>query len=38
MSKKQQGTKSEWAKHLRKYGKRSANKAARKYGKKNAIM
>lgn len=33
MSKKAEGTKGEWAKHLRKYGKRKANKANRRFHK-----
>lgn len=33
MSKKQEGSKGEWAKHLRKYGKRMANKANRRFYK-----
>ena len=36
MSKKREGTKGEWAKHLRKYGKRAANKGNRCHHK-NAI-
>jgi len=35
MSKKQEGVKSEWAKHLKKIGKRIAAKANRKNIKKN---
>jgi hypothetical protein len=33
MSKKREGTKGEYAKHLRKYGKRTANKGNRRYHK-----
>jgi hypothetical protein len=33
MSKKHEGSKGEWAKHLRKYGKRQANKGNRRFSK-----
>jgi hypothetical protein len=35
MSKKQEGSKSEYARHLRKIGKRMANKGYRRYSKNN---
>jgi hypothetical protein len=35
MSKKREGTPSEWAKHLRKPGKREANKGERRAAKRN---
>jgi len=35
MSKKVEGAPAEWAKHLRKYGKREANKGARRAAKNN---
>jgi len=34
MARKAEGTPSEWAKHLKKYGKRQANKGARRASKK----
>ena len=33
MSKKAEGTKGEYAKHLKKYGKRQANKGSRRFHK-----
>lgn len=35
MSKKREGTKGEWAKHLKKYGKRQAAKGNRRHSKTN---
>ena len=35
MSKAREGTKSEWAKHLRRHGKKVANRQARRFHKVN---